>query len=93
MGSTNPATAIIPVDFGIASAFDQNIFPLEYYEPGDNVSKGSLLIKATLEEMAKIAQLGIDLNQNEDFIFDTRLSVEASVLRQVPHVSAQVFIV
>lgn len=81
MGSTDPATVIIPFDLGTAAAFDQNVFPLAYYEDdGDNLSKGSLLIKATLEEMEKIKELGIDLNKNEDFIYRTRLRIEASVL-------------
>ena len=81
MGSTqaDPAAAILPIDLGAASAFDQLIFPLAYYVPADDISKGSVLIKATLEEMDKIRQLGIDLNENANFIFNTRLTLEASV--------------
>ncbi|KAG8214206.1 hypothetical protein J3R82DRAFT_10999 [Butyriboletus roseoflavus] len=77
MASTDPAAAILPIDLGAASAYSQRIFPLAYYEPGNNVTKGSILIKATLEEMEKIKELGIDLNKNDDFIFNTRLKLEA----------------
>lgn len=91
MDSTDPTTVIIPLPLGTAAAFDQNVFPLSYYEHGgDNLSKGSFLIKATLEEMEKIKQLGVDLNQNEDFIFNTRLNIEASVLIHSLHTSAHV---
>ncbi|KAN0091509.1 hypothetical protein V8E55_005075 [Tylopilus felleus] len=76
MGSTGPATAIVPINLGTAAAFDQSVFPLAYYEGGNNLSKGTFLIRATLDEMEKIAQLGIDLNKNEDFIFNTRLNLE-----------------
>lgn len=89
MVSTDPAVAILSIDLGTAAAFDQDDFPLAYYEDGgDNVSKGSLLIRATLQEMEDIRQLGIDLNQNDDFIYNTRLKIEASVLIHYPHMSA-----
>lgn len=82
----DPAVAILPIDLGTAAAFDQNVFPLAYYEDGgDNLSKGNLLIRATLQEMEKIKQLGIDLNQTDDFIFRTRLKIEESVLARGPH--------
>ena len=93
MSSTDPAAAIIPVDLGAASAYDQRIFPLAYYNQSDNLSKGSVLIKATLDEMKKIKQLGIDLNENEDFIFNTRLKLEASVLTHGIRTSAHVVVV
>jgi len=77
MASTDSAVAILPIDLGTAAAFDQNVFPLAYCEDGgDNLSKGNLLIRATLQEMEKIKQLGIDLNQTDDFIFRTRIKVE-----------------
>lgn len=81
MGSEDPAAAIISMDLGTAAAFDQTVFPLAYYEAGDNFAKGTLLIRATLDEMEAIKNLGIDLNKNDDFIFNTRLRVEASVLQ------------
>ncbi|KAF8441722.1 hypothetical protein L210DRAFT_2088780 [Boletus edulis BED1] len=80
MGSTDPTTAILPIALGTAAAFDQSVFPLAYYEEdGGNLGKGSFLIRATLEEMEKIKQLGVDLNKNEDFIFNTRLNIEVSL--------------
>ena len=94
MAPTDPAVAILAIDLGTAAAFDQNDFPLAYYDDGgDNLSKGSLLIKATLQEMEDIKQLGIDLNKNEDFIYNTRLKLEASVLIHGPHPSADVSVV
>ena len=94
MVSTDPAVAILPIDLGTAAAFDQNVFPLAYYEHGgDKLSKGSFLIRATLQEMEKIKQLGIDLNKNDDFIFSTRVKLETSVLIHVPHMSAHVSVV
>jgi hypothetical protein len=89
----DPTVAILPIDLGTAAAFDQRIFPLAYYECDDNFSKGSFLIKATLEEMAEINQLGIDLNKNINFIFNTRLKLEASVLVHGPHASVHVSVV
>ncbi|KAF8426173.1 hypothetical protein L210DRAFT_3566203 [Boletus edulis BED1] len=79
MGSTDPATAIIPIDLGTVAAFDQDVFPLAYYEGGgDNLSKGTFLIKATLGEVEKIKKLGTELlNNNDDFLFNTRLKVES----------------
>ncbi|KAF8421141.1 hypothetical protein L210DRAFT_3766173 [Boletus edulis BED1] len=75
MSSTNPADAIIPTDLGTAGAFDQSLLPLEYAGQEGDLNKGSFLIRATLEELAKIRELGIDLN-NLDFIFDTRLNYD-----------------
>ncbi|KAF8124912.1 hypothetical protein EV363DRAFT_1353051 [Boletus edulis] len=83
MGSTDPTTAILPIALGTAAAFDQSVFPLAYYEEdGGNLGKGSFLIRATLEEMEKIKQLGVDLNKNEDFIFNTRLNIEVLKARK-----------
>jgi hypothetical protein len=94
MAPTDPAVAILAIDLGPAAAFDQNEFPLAYYnDGGDNLSKGGLLIKATLQEMEEIKQLGIDLNNNVDFIYNTRLKLEASVLIHGPHTSAHVSVV
>lgn len=93
MGSTDPAGAILPINLGAASVYDQRIFPLAYHVPGNNLTKGSILIRATLEEMEKIKQLGVDLNRNQDFIFDTRLTLEASVLVHGIHASAHVVVV
>ena len=89
MASTDPTVAILPIDLGTAAAFDQNVFPLAYYEHGgDKLSKGSFLIRATLQEMEKIRQLGIDLNENEDLIYNTRLKLDASVLIRGSHTFA-----
>ncbi|KAF8421139.1 hypothetical protein L210DRAFT_598255 [Boletus edulis BED1] len=77
MSPTDSANAIFPIDLGNAAAFDQNVFPLTYYKQEGNLNKGNFLIKATLEEMEKIREQGIDLNKNLDFIYDTRLNVEA----------------
>lgn len=93
MGSTDPTAAILSVDLGTASTFDPDVFPLAYYAAGDNLSKGSILIRATLKEMEAIKQLGIDLNNNGDFIFNTRVTLEASVLIRSLHMSAHVIVV
>ena len=77
MNSTDPTTVIVPFDFGTAAKFDQSIFPLAYYEEDGDFNKGSFLIRATLKEMQTIRDLGIDLNQNQEFVFNTRLRVEA----------------
>jgi len=55
---------------------DPSIFPAEYYAEDNNLDKGIILIRATLEEMKKINQLGIDLNKNEGFLFNTRVELE-----------------
>lgn len=94
MSSTNPTTAIVPLDLGTAAAFDQSIFPLAYYESSDNFSKGTFLIKATLDEMAKIQELGTELlNKHQDFIFNTRMKVEELVLTHRSYTSAHMSVV
>lgn len=80
MNSTGPATAILSIDLGTAAAYDQNIFPLAYYEAEGKFEKGVVLIRATLEEMTSIRDLGVDLEGNADFFFNTRLKLEESVL-------------
>lgn len=84
MSPTNPVGAICRINLGTAATFDQNDFPLVYYQQ-DN--KGSFLIRATLDEMEKVRQLGTDLSDNEDFISDTRLNIEGSVFIYDPHMS------
>lgn len=76
MDPTASTTAILPFDLGPAALFDPEIFPRAYYEAGDKFSKGVVLINATLDEMRTIGQLGIDLNRNEEFIFNTRLKLD-----------------
>lgn len=86
-------TAIIRLPLGTAAKFDQRVFPLAYYEQGNDLTKGSFLIKSTQEEMEKIRDLGVDLNKNLDFIYNTRLSVQESVLIRGLHPSAHVSVV
>lgn len=93
MASTDPAVALLQFNLGTAAAFDQRIFPIAYYEEDGNLNKGRYLIKATLEEMAEIHQLGIDLNENDDFIVNTRVRLEESVLVYGPHTSVHVSVV
>ncbi|KAN0084566.1 hypothetical protein V8E55_008070 [Tylopilus felleus] len=76
MDSTGPTTAIIRCNLGTAAAFDQTVFPVGYYEAGSNFGKACFLLEATVDEMATIAQLGIDLNKNDGFIFGTRVKVD-----------------
>ena len=68
---------ILPLDLGAAAKFDRSVFPLAYHE---GLNKGSLLLSATLDEMVKIKDLGIDLANNDDFIFNTRIKYEALVV-------------
>ena len=90
MDSTGPTTAIIRCNLGTAAAFDQTVFPVGYYEAGSNFGKACFLLEATVDEMATIAQLGIDLNKNDGFIFGTRVKVDESVLVHAPHTFANV---
>lgn len=92
MTSTYPAAAILQVDLGPASKFDPLVFPLAYYEADDHINKGNILIAATLEEMDLIKRLGIDLNKNVDFIYNTRIELEALVLIHGLLMSAHVIV-
>ncbi|KAG6375805.1 hypothetical protein JVT61DRAFT_2662 [Boletus reticuloceps] len=74
--SAEPTTIILPLDLGSANKYDQHVFPLAYHG-GSNLNKGSLLLSATLEEMVKIKELGIDLSRNDEFIYNTRIKYEA----------------
>ena len=72
---------ILPLDLGAAAKYDQHVFPLAYHDGlGGNAGKGSLLLAATLEEMVKIKELGIDLSKNDEFLLNTRIKYEASVV-------------
>ena len=81
--SSEPTTVILPLDLGAAAKYDPNVFPLAYHDDdglGGNVSKGTLLLSATLEEMVKIKELGIDLSKSDEFLFNTRIKYEALVV-------------
>lgn len=69
---------IVPVNLGAASKYEEDIFPLAYYDAGDPIRKGSLLLSATLDEMIKIAEMDIDLNTDKGFHFNARVQYEAS---------------
>ena len=80
MDSTaSTTTAIIPLELGAAAEFNPEIFPRAYYDAGDNYNKGVVLIRATLNEMRVIGQLGIDLKENAEFIVGTRAELDESV--------------
>ena len=86
--SSEATTVILPLDLGAAAKYDQHVFPLAYHDGlGGNVNKGSLLLSATLEEMVKIKELGIDLSNSDEFLFNTRIKYESSVVidRLTPH--------
>lgn len=82
--SSEPTTVILPLDLGTAAKYDRHVFPLAYHDSlggkVGEVGKGSLLLSATLEEMLKIKELGIDLSKSDDFIFNTRIKYEALVV-------------
>ena len=83
--------AILECDLGDVASFDPDIFPRAYYECEGNLNKGCVLIEATLDEMKAIKKLGIDLNKNEDFIFDTRVELQASVNSFTAHTRLLIF--
>ncbi|KAG9308565.1 hypothetical protein JVU11DRAFT_11780 [Chiua virens] len=68
--------AFTRLDLGTTDDYDQHDFPFAYYEAKDDFGRGCALIKATLDEMKEIRQLGIDLNENEDFIYNTRVGLD-----------------
>lgn len=70
---------IVPLDLGAASKYEEDIFPRAYYNAGDPIKKGSILLSSTLDEMIKIAEMGIDLNTDKRFHFNARVEYEASV--------------
>lgn len=78
MAPPGPTTVIVPFSLGAASKYEADIFPLSYHHAPDAISKGSLLLSATLDEMIKIAEMGIDLDTDERFHFNARTQYEAS---------------
>ena len=78
-------TVIVPINLGAASKYEEDIFPRAYHKAGDAMSKGSFLLTATLEEMSKIAEMGIDLNTDKRFRDNTRTRLETSAnVRIIP---------
>jgi hypothetical protein len=64
MASTDPTVAILQSTSALLPRLTKMFFLLRIMnDGGDNLSKGSFLIKATLKEMEEIKQLGIDLNK------------------------------
>jgi hypothetical protein len=82
--SLEPTTVILPWHLGDATKYDRHVFPLAYHDDlggnASNVGEGTLLLSATLEEMMKIKELGIDLSKSDEFIFNTRIKYEALVV-------------
>lgn len=93
MGPPDPSNAIIPMNFGIAAAFDQRDFPLAYYLQEGNFNKGRFLMRATLDELKNLWELGIDFEKNEDFKAGTKEGIQESVLIYGPHISIDVSVV
>jgi len=76
--SEESVTVILPFNLGAAAKYDQHVFPLSVHDgPSSDVSKGIILLSATLEEMARIKELGIDLSRSHEFVFNTRVKYEA----------------
>jgi hypothetical protein len=71
-------TVIVPLRFGAASKYEADIFPVSYHDAPDAISKGSLLLSATLDEMIKMGEMGIDLDADKRFHFNARAQYEAS---------------
>ncbi|KAF8140218.1 hypothetical protein EV363DRAFT_1311935, partial [Boletus edulis] len=82
MGPPESTTVIVPLNLGAASKYEEDIFPLAYHNAGDTISKGSLLLSATLDEMIKIAEMGIDLDTDKRFHFNARIQYEALAAKE-----------
>lgn len=77
MAPPESTTVILPVNLGAASKYEEEVFPLAYHDAGSTITKGSLLLSATLDEMIKISEMGIDLNTDTRFQFNARIQYEA----------------
>jgi hypothetical protein len=83
MAPSGSTTVIFPLDLGAANKFEESNFPLAYHDGigiGNTVSKGSLLLSATLDEILKIKELGVDLTSNPQFLLNTKLKYEECVI-------------
>lgn len=81
MAPSSSTTVILPLDLGAANKFEENVFPLAYHDGVSNiVNKGSLLLSATLDEMLKIKEMGVDLSSNPQFLLNTKLKYEEFVV-------------
>ncbi|KAF8546067.1 hypothetical protein OG21DRAFT_1528071 [Imleria badia] len=89
MAPPGSTTVIVPVNLGAASKYEDNIFPLAYHYAGDPIRKGSLLLTATLDEMIKIGEMGIDINTDRRFHFNARVEYEALAAKEAKLQSRQ----
>lgn len=82
MALSGSTTVILPLDLGAASNFEESNFPLAYHSGpiSNTVNKGSLLLSATLDEILKIKDLGVDLSSNPQFLLNTKLKYEECVV-------------
>lgn len=81
MAPPGSTTVILPLDLGAANKFEESNFPLAYYDGVSGaVSKGSLLLSATLDEMIKIKEMGVDLTSNPQFLLNTHFKYQESVV-------------
>lgn len=81
MASSESTTVILPLDLGAANKFENNDFPLASHDGVSSiVSKGSLLLSATLDEVIKIKEMGVDLTSNPQFLLNTKLKYEEFVI-------------
>lgn len=92
MASTERTTVIVRWNLGAASKYPKHIFPLEYHDAGDPLSKGGALLTATLEEMDNIANMGFDAFAEENSYFNTRAEYETSVTDMFSPIGLLIFI-
>ncbi|KAF8442131.1 hypothetical protein L210DRAFT_3644292 [Boletus edulis BED1] len=79
-GST---TVILPIGLGAANKFEAGNFPLAKHDGISNIaSKGGLLLSATLDEMIRIKELGVDLSSNPQFLLNTKLKYDDLAAKQ-----------
>lgn len=74
MAPSGSTTVILPLDLGAANKFEESNFPLAYHNGiSGMVGKGSLLLSATLDEIIKMGELGVDLTSNPQFLLNTNV--------------------
>lgn len=84
MAPSGSNTVIFPLDLGAADKFEESNFPLAYHSHDGNSNsafgRGSLLLSATLDEILKIKELGVDLTSNPQFLLNTKLKYDECVV-------------
>jgi len=77
-----PQTILLSANFGQASGFDRNIFPLSSYKKRDSLGRSDYYLDATLDELLKITNIGANPEQLRKFVKTTKATYDQLILKK-----------